>query len=91
MIKYIVLLLLLSGCAANEKIIYVDRIVEVPKIIMEQCTPPPIVVPLRQTPLDTLHLESKNQEIAKAYVKTVEVQKNKIEQYKEALDAVNNE
>ena len=91
MIKYLVVALLLSGCAAEPRIVYKDRIVEVPKIVMEQCPPAPNVAGLTTTPLDTLHSESKNVEIARAYVKTVEIQDNKLGQYKEALDAVTDE
>jgi PBP1b-binding outer membrane lipoprotein LpoB len=90
MIRELVIVLMLSGCATQEPI-YVDRIVKVPEIVMEQCTPPPVVVPLRHIPLDSLNSESKHAEIARAYVKTVEIQKIKILQYKEALDAVTDE
>lgn len=90
-ILVVMLCILLSGCAANEKIVYVDRIKYVPEIVLEQCPPAPKVAPITTTPLDTLHRESKNQEIARAYVKTVEIQENKLDQYKEALDALEDE
>jgi hypothetical protein len=85
-----IIVLFLYGCAA-EQVVYVDRIVHVPEIVMEQCPTPPTVLPLETTPLDRLHLESSFNDVAKAYVKTVEIQEIKIEQYKEALDAVTDE
>lgn len=82
--------LMLTSCA-TERIVYVDREVLVPEIVMEQCPPPPIVVPLARTPLDALTETSKNTDVARAYVKTVELCENKLEQYKKALDAVTDE
>ena len=90
MIKYILVAILLTGCCTPE-IIYKDRIVYVPKIVMEKCPSPPVVPPLLQNPLDSLHTESSNGDIAKAYVKTVEIQDIKIIQYKDALSVCNNE
>lgn len=79
----------LAGCCTTPDPIYVDRIVKVPEIVMEQCPAPPQVPPLINTPLDFLHAESKDSEIARAYVKTVEIQDIKILQYKAALDVLN--
>ena len=87
----LLLAIMLSSCAVEPKIVYKDRIVEVPKIVLEECPPVPVVNPLTSTPLDELHLESKDAEIARAYVKTVEIQDNKLDQYKEALDALEDE
>jgi len=91
MIKYILPVLILAGCCTDPKIIYKDRIVEVPKIIMEECPKAPVVPPLLSTPLKTLNVESSNEDIAKAYVKTVEIQDIKLIQYGAALAVCRNE
>lgn len=80
-------LLLLGGCCET-RTIYVDRDVEVPVVIMEECPPMPIV-PDMQFATDRLNMDSSNPDIARAYVKTVETCKIKVEQYKEALEVSN--
>lgn len=82
-------LFLITGCATRT--IYVDRIVKVPEIVLEQCPLPAEVQAFGVTPIQELTKESKPDDVAKAYVRTVNLQSIKITEYKTALDAVNNE
>ena len=74
----------LTGCAAQE-VVYVDRIVEVPKIVMEARPELPEVVKLTDLPIYHLTVTSTPDEVARAYYATVEILKNKIDQYEEVM------
>jgi len=84
--RAIFLALLLAGCAPQ--IVYKDRIVEVPTIIMEKCPNLPIIADLVFS-TDSLTDKSSNQDIARAYAKDVEACHIKVEQYKAALKVQN--
>ena len=87
----LVLALTVAGCCAPQKIVYEDRIVTVPEIVLEKCPEPPVVVPFRDFPTDSLHANSRHTEIARAYVKSVELCKIKLKQYETALDSLADE
>lgn len=74
----------LTGCAAQE-IVYVDRIVEVPQIIMEPRPELPEVIKLTDLPIYHLTKDSTPEEVARAYYATVEILKSKIKQYEEVM------
>ena len=87
----ILLSMLLISCASDPEIVYVDRLVEVPVVLAKECPKLPEVTPINIMPVDNLRSNSTNQEVAKAYVKTVTICKSKLKQYREALEVPNPE
>ena len=73
----------LSGCVP-ERVIFKDRIVEVPVLIFRN-PPPPAPVEKPEFPIDSLSLDATDEETAKAYAETVELMRGYLTSLEESL------
>lgn len=71
------------GCASKGKIVYVDRIVEIPVVVNEPIPAPADVGELGVLPVDQIHEGSTDAEVVVAYKTTVDLLRN----YVDALEA----
>lgn len=77
------LALAVSGAACTKRIVYRDRIVEVPVVVNEEIPAPADIGELGVLPVDQITEESTDAEVVVAYKSTVDILRN----YVEALQA----
>lgn len=71
--------------SCKTRIVYKDRVVEVPVVVIEPYERPPVIEEITELPIDKITHNDSVQQKAGAIEQTIQLLKNKMNQYKDAL------